>query len=272
MRKLLYLYPLLLAAPLLGQDPLSTARRYVVHSDGADWHLQGEGVVCCPCTVPCPCRTNGSPSYGHCEATLYLHIREGHYGTLSFNDLRLVNTSGSCAMSYQRLAAFYFDPSTQPEEREAFLKLMASFFQNGTAEFPHVRILPINAQITDGHLLRVSIPEVMQMAVDRNWGHDDAPLPFVAATDYFSNTIQYVRNLVYRMRDEDANLDFDYSRRQANYREVDLDASHYRTRSMIVQFSDGKGGFNQDQLRLIREQRLALPDLSTIRRELGRLR
>src|SRR6516165_10725373 len=50
-----------------------TAHSRTAHSTGKDWHLKGEGVVCCPCAVPCPCRTNGRPTYGHCEATLYLH-------------------------------------------------------------------------------------------------------------------------------------------------------------------------------------------------------
>src|SRR6185437_8417473 len=53
----------------------------VMHYDGKPWFLKGAGIVCCPCRVPCPCRRNGVPSFGHCEATLYLHIEAGRYGT-----------------------------------------------------------------------------------------------------------------------------------------------------------------------------------------------
>ncbi len=256
----------------IAQSPLSTSKRYAVRTDGADWHLKGEGVVCCPCAVPCPCRTNGGASYGHCEASLYLHIREGHYGTVSLSNLKLVNTSGACAMSYQKLAALYFDRSVGVEQQTAFMKLMASFFQDGAAEFPYVRAVSIDVKVTDGHLFYVSIPEILEMAVDRNWGQAAPPFPTTAATDHFSNALQYAQNLRYRMHDDDAKLDFNYSRRQANYRAVDLDAAQYRSKSMLIQFSDGKGQFNADQLRLIREQHLTLPDLDAIKQLVARLK
>ncbi len=264
---------LFLSSSVLAQSPLpSAALPEAVHYDGADWHLRGEGVVCCPCQVPCPCRTNGNPSYGHCEASLYLRIREGHYAAINLNNLQLVQTSGSCAMDYQKLAALYFDAPTTPEQQLAFMKLTASFFSSGAAEFPYVRTVPIDAQITHDHLFRISIPDILQMWVDRNWGQPAAPLPMVAATDYFSNALQYAQNIRYRLHDDLANVNFDYSNRQANYRTVDLDVSQYRSRSMLVQHLNESGWFNEAQMRLIHEQHLALPDLETIRKEVSRLR
>src|SRR5689334_19401272 len=112
------------------------AQSRIAHYDGADWHLKGEGVVCCPCSVPCPCRTNASATYGHCEATLYLHVREGHYGSIGLSGLRVVDTSGACGMNYEKLAAVYFDRSAGPAAEEAFLKVLASFLSTQTAEFP----------------------------------------------------------------------------------------------------------------------------------------
>jgi hypothetical protein len=61
-------------------------------------------------------------------------------------------------------------------------------------------------------------------------------------------------------------LDLNYGRRQANYRTVDLDASQYCSKSMLIQFSEGMGEFNEDQSRLIREQQLPLPDLAAFKR------
>ena len=242
------------------------------HSTGADWHLKGEGVVCCPCAVPCPCRTNGPATYGHCEATLYLHVGEGHYGDVRLNNLNVVDTSGPCGMSYQKLSAIYLDQGTPPGVQEAFLQLLASFSVSGTAEFPYVREVPIHVQVTDGHLFQVSIPEILDMAVDRNWGQAAPPLPPYAAQDRFANALQYAQNLRYRMHDEGAQSHFDYSRRQANYRAMDLDAADYRERRMIVQYLDGSGWFNAAMLQIINEQHLLLPDLEAIRREVTRLR
>ncbi len=243
-----------------------------VHSDGADWHLRGEGVVCCPCQVPCPCRHNGLPSFGHCEASLYLQIQEGHYAAVSLNNLRLVETSGACAMNYQKLAALYFDSSSSPGQRLAFMKLVASFFAGGTAEFPYVRIVAIDAQVTPDRFFRVSIPDILEMWVDRNWGRPAALLPVVAACDHYSNALQYSQNVRYRMHDEAAKVNFDYSHRQANYRTVELDASQYRSKSMLIQHVDLSGWFNESQLRLVHEQRLALPDLEAIRDAVSGLR
>jgi len=256
----------------LGQNPLSGPQHYSASSDGADWHLKGEGIVCCPCTAPCPCRTNDKASYGHCEATLYLHVRQGHYGPVNLNDMRLVNTAGNCAMSYAHLAALYFDRATSRDQQEAFLKLMASFVPTQSAEFPNVRVVDINTQVTDGHLYHISIPGILQMIVDRNWGRPEPPMPMFAASDYFSNTLQYAQNLRYVMHDVDAKLDFDYSRRQANYRDVDLDVQQYRSKRMLIQFQDGIGWFNENQMRLIHELDLALPDLAANRRLIARLK
>ena len=175
-------------------------------------------------------------------------------------------------MDYQKLAALYFDSSTTPEQQLAFMRLVSSFFPAGVAEFPYVRTVPIEAQINEDRFFRVGIPGILQMSVDRNWGRPTAPLPPIAACDHFSNMLQYSQNIRYRMHDNLANVDFDYSNRQANYRTVELDIGQYRSRSMLVQHVDRSGWFNEPQLRLIREQHLALPDLEGIREAASRLR
>ena len=266
------LLPVLIYSVVVRGPEATPLRPEVIHYDGADWRLRGEGVVACPCQVPCPCRHNGSPTYGHCEATLYLQIREGHYAAVSLNNLRLVQTSGPCAMDYQKLAALYFDSSSTPEQQLAFMRLVSSFFPTGVAEFPYVRTVPIEAEVTEDRFFRIVIPGILQMSVDRNWGRPTAPLPPIAACDHFSNMLQYSQNIRYGMHDNLANVDFDYSNRQANYRTVELDISQYRSGSMLVQHVDRSGWFNETQLQLIREQHLALPDLEGIREAASRLR
>jgi hypothetical protein len=180
--------------------------------------------------------------------------------------MRVVNTGGSCAMSHEPFAAIYFDNETSREQQTAFLKLMASLVPAKSADFPHVRTVQINAQVTGNHYYQVSIPGVLQMVVDRNFGRPEPPMPMFAAADYFSNVLQYAQNLRYVMRDDVANLNFDYSRRQANYRDVDLDAEQYRSKRMLIQFQDGSGWFNADQQRLIHQLNLPLPDLAATKR------
>ena len=260
------------AVVLAQATPAGGAGSRTAHYDGADWHLKGEGVVCCPCAVPCPCRTNGGPTYGHCEATLYLHIREGHYADVPLNNLNMVDTSGSCGMSYEKLSAMYMDSRTPPQAQEAFFKLLASFSAAQTVSFQNVRTLPIETKITDDRIFNISIPGILEMVVDRNWGRSSPPLPAFAAQDRFANALQYVQNIRYRMHDEGAGLRFEYDRRQANYRSIDLDIADYRARRMLIQYLDGSGWFNPPMLKIINEQHLLIPDLEAIRRDVRRLR
>jgi hypothetical protein len=69
------------------------------------------------------------------------------------------------------------------------------------------------------------------------------------------------------MTDREAGLDFNYSRRQANYRSVDLSSEQYRSKSMLIQFADGSGWFSTKQMELIRAQHLDLPQLDEIRKQ-----
>jgi hypothetical protein len=261
---------LVMATALSGQS-LRTEPPGVPPRDGADWSLKGEGVVCCPCRVPCPCRSNGKPSYGHCEATLYLRIKQGHYENVNLDGMELVQSGGMCAINYRTLSALYFGSSENPVRQAAYMKLMSGISGTPLA-FPGVQIVPIHAQVTDGHLFNVSIPDILEIAVDRNWGLSAPPMSMVAAADHFANAIEYVQNIRYRIHDDKAGLNFDYSRRQANYRLINVTGQHYLTKSMLVQFADGKGWFSGQQIALIKNQKLQIPDLDSIRDKAIRLR
>ena len=253
---------------------------------------------------------NGKPSFAHCEATLFLRIKQGQYGNVNLDGMNLVNSGGMCAIDYQKRAAVYFSSSDSPERRAAFIALNASFtstspgdpgvrvvpldalgigarllnvsipgilalnsaFSPPPAQELYVRVVPLNAQVTDEHLFKVSIPGILEIEVDRNWGLSAPPMPMVAAPDHFANLLQYVQNIRYSIHDPEAGLDFDYSRRQANYRVVDLTDEQYRTKSMLIQYSDYSGWYSPGQMALIKAQHLPIPDLAALREQASRLR
>lgn len=256
-----------LAVALGGSLALAGEGPVVAHYDGAPWHIQGEGAVMCPCAVPCPCRSNSTPTYGHCESAFYLHVRSGHYGAVNLAGVHLVEVGGDCAMCHRLVGALYFAVADTPAEQEAYEKLVASFSPQGVARFPFVRVVGIKVQDKDHHLLRVAVPGILLIVIDRNWGQPDPPMPRVAAPDHYANAIQYVQNLRYVVHDAGAHLNFDYSHRQANFRVIDVDVTQYQSKSMLIQFADGAGWFNKAQLRLIQEQHLLLPDLNAISRK-----
>jgi hypothetical protein len=186
--------------------------------------------------------------------------------------VRLAYLSGSCAMSYQGMTDLYFDNTVTPEQQQAFMKVVSSFFGGKPASFPYVRSVPMEVQVTAGHLYSIVIPQIMDIQVDRNWGQPTPPLPWVAATDHFANALQYIENIRYRLHDPDAGVNFDYSHRQANYRVVDLSSEQYKSGSMLIQHAQGDGQFSQRQLAIIKAQHLQLPDLDALGAKVVRLR
>lgn len=252
-----------LALPQAPGGSSATSVRY----DGSDWRLKGDGIVCCPCAVPCPCRSNAPATYGHCESTLYLRVKSGNYGRVDLSGTQLVRAGGMCAVDYQKLSALYFDESVTPTQREALMKLMASFSPSQVINFPYMRAARFDVTGSDDHIFKVIIPGILDIYVDRNWGQTSPPFPMVAAQDEVANSLQYAQNIRYRMTDREAGLDFNYSRRQANYRSVDLSSEQYRSKSMLIQFADGSGWFSTKQMELIRAQHLDLPQLDEIRKQ-----
>ena len=47
---------------------------------------------------------NAKPSFAHCEATLFLRIKQGHYGDVNLDGMNLVTGGGMCAIDYQQRA------------------------------------------------------------------------------------------------------------------------------------------------------------------------
>lgn len=263
-RLLWVLLTLTVAPPLWAQVRLPAQK---AHYDGASWHVKGQGFVCCPCAVPCPCRSNAPPTYGHCEATFYAEIHQGRYGKIPLDGAKFIQIGGDCSMSYHQLNALYLDASVTPAQRQALMQLIASFVRGQAVDFPYVIAVPIETRVTGGHLFSISVPGILEMLIDKNWGLPNQPFSPVAAQDNFANELLYVQNLRYKVTDDAAKLHFDYSRRQANYRVIDLDQSQYQNHQMLIQFTDGKGWFSPDQMRLIQEQHLPIPDLAAVRKQ-----
>src|SRR5437870_5450724 len=84
---------LLLIPPLLAAGVSLTLR---ASGSGAVWEARGEAIVTCPCSVPCPCRSNGPPSQPHCENLSYVRFVEGKYRNTSLAGLEYVWAANEC--------------------------------------------------------------------------------------------------------------------------------------------------------------------------------
>ena len=54
------------------------------------WHITGDWFDNCSCAVACPCTFAQAPDNGFCESVLFWHIRRGHYGDISLDNLSFV--------------------------------------------------------------------------------------------------------------------------------------------------------------------------------------
>jgi len=246
----------ILIAGIVQRESLPERKRIPFSSP---WHLQGEGMVCCPCNTPCPCRSNAPPTHGHCESSGGFHIAKGNYGDIPLDGMTFVVASS--AMDTQSVpAVFYVDSSATTEQVIALEHVFQQFI-------PLHQFMPLDTRLVKVTFERsrevygVEVPGVIQMRIERQLDSNGQPLLRTAALDYFSNTLEYARSLVYKVTDAQAGLKWDYSGRQANYRTIDLDSRAYQDSAMLIQFEDGSGYFTDKQLELIRS--LNLPMLAS---------
>ncbi len=220
------------------------------------WHLKGVGLICCPCTTPCPCRSNAPPTHGHCESGGAFHVAQGHYGDVTLDGLTFVVVHG--AMGPQATpTAMFVDSSATTQQMVALEHILQQFSPVRPLLFLNVKrakILFVRSE--GGRVLEVEIPGLLKFKIQRQLNSRGEPILRTAALDYFSNIIEYARNLTYRVQDQELGLKWDYSGRQANYRTFDLDSSDYENALMLIQFADGSGHFNERQQELIRDLKL----------------
>ncbi len=224
----------------------------------ADWHQKGEGLVCCPCTTPCPCRSNAPPTEGHCENTGVIRVTEGHYGNIPLDGLTFAAVHGSMGEA-SAPSSVYVDSSATDDQLIALERIFQTFNPLRPFLFPNVQRTKIALIHTpEEKTYEVNIPRVLEIKIQRQLDGRGHPLLQTAAIDYFSNTLEYARNLTYKVWDADGALRWDYSNRQANYRTVDVDSRDYWQGKMLIQYVDGSGTFSKEQLELIKSQNLPM--------------
>lgn len=223
-----------------------------------DWHLKGEGLVCCPCKTPCPCRSNGSPSQPHCEATGAYRIARGHYGKVRLDNFAFVTVDANMGTARAPLTLFV-EPQATDEQLIAIERIYQAFDPLLPVIFPAIVRLPLSfAAMENSSTYEVKIPGRLHLRIERQADAEGRPRMQTAAVDPFANILEYAQNLIYKVWDETGTLQWDFSGRQANFRDIDLDAHDYTNGKMLFEFKDGAGFFNDEQRELIKNLQLPL--------------
>jgi len=228
-----------------------------------DWHLKGEGLVCCPCKTPCPCRSNGQPSQPHCEATGAYRIVRGHYGKVRLDNFAFVTVDANMGTSRAPLTLFV-DQRATDEQLIAIERIYQAFNPLQPVIFPTIVRLRLSfVNIDNSRTYEVKVPGRLHLRIERQADGQGLPTMQTAGVDPFANILEYSQNLIYKAWDETGTVEWDFSRRQANFRFIDLDAQDYASGNMLFEFQDGVGFFNEKQMELIKNLQLPLLSGST---------
>lgn len=221
----------------------------------APWRLEGKGVIACPCRTPCPCRSNAPPTGPRCEALGVMQIESGYWGKTSLNRLRFA-IPGCMSNPFRFLPVLYVDSNSSEAEQKALQQILRDFNDQHSMVFVVIKRVPISFR-RQGDLLAAASPGLFCLKVKFPAAGSDQ-VRQTAALDYFSNTIQYVKNLVYWFRDPElgSTASWNFSGRQANYRVISVNSEDYRRKRMLIQWADESGSFNKQQLELIHELHL----------------
>src|SRR5436309_9378892 len=82
------------------------------------WRIAGDLSEACTCSVPCSCNFGQSPSpHSFCWALFSLDIKEGNYGTVNLDGLRMAGANGAKGF------VIYLDERANKEQADALRRI-----------------------------------------------------------------------------------------------------------------------------------------------------
>src|SRR5207253_10568072 len=76
--------------------------------DVPDFDVHGISMTECQCTAyACPCRSNGHPDHGSCDAADFTYIKHGHYGKVDMSGFKEIRDRKSTRLNSSHVAISY---------------------------------------------------------------------------------------------------------------------------------------------------------------------
>ena len=215
-----------------------------------DFELRGISFTECACTAyACPCRSNGHPTHGGCDAADFVNIRQGHYGKVKMDGFKAVVIGDLIDKDPSKVhGVVYFDDKTTPDQREAFKQMVGFMFAWNPPKLEAEKVVPIDFQISsDRKTYTLKVPGILE---EKGVMKADAkPQP---AMDLWGNQITYVDNVVFKYSDPEHG-NWDLSGRQANVKEFHTTKAMWDQKKMLIQHGDMSGTWTAEQRKLIQE-------------------
>src|SRR4029077_11365091 len=114
----------------------------------------------------------------------------------------------------------YADSSASFEQLVAFERIYQTFQPLRPFVFLDLKRVSLALTRPDKKTYQVNVPGLFELKIRRELDDRGEPLLKTAALDYFTNQLEYARNLIYKVWNPDGSLRWDYSGRQANFRNI----------------------------------------------------
>ena len=247
MRKVRIAVPLGLALALMGVIGLSEQKP--AEKTIPDFELHGISFTECACTAyGCPCRSNGHPTHGGCDAADFAYFKQGHFGKVKLDGFKAVVVGDLIDKDMSKVkGTIYFDEKDTPEQQEAFKQMLAFMFAWNPPKIEQVKMVPI--QFTEsGDTYTLTIPGILEEKAVKKSGAKPVP-----AMDLWGNKITYVDNVVFKYHDKGIG-EWDLSGRQANVKEISTTKAMWEQKKMLIQHGDMSGTWTAEQRKMIEKE------------------
>ena len=220
-----------------------------------DFEVHGIDFTECACTAyACPCRSNGHPTHGGCDAADFAYIKHGHFGNIKMDGFKAVIVGDLIDKDASKVhGTIYFDQKTTPEQQEAFKQMIGFMFAWNPPKVEHVKVVPIEfTESADQSTYTLTIPGILEEKGVIRRDKDGKPLHTVPAMDLWGNQITYVDNVVFKYHDKGIG-EWDLSGHQANVKEINTTKAMWEQKKMLIQHGDMSGKWTAEQRKMIEE-------------------
>lgn len=248
----------LLCAALFASNGFSQASK-PAPSSVPDFDVEGIGFTMCQCTAyGCPCRSNGHPTHGSCQAADFAFIRHGRFGNVRLDGVKALVVGDLIDVDpAQTGAVVYFDEKTTPAQREAFTQMFQYMFQFSAPKIAKVKVVPIrfaeHAKAAAGTVYTLEIPGVLEEKALMHRDNSGKPASTLPAMDQWGNSIHYADNLVFKYHDKELGTSWDLSGRQSNVKYFHTTKAMYEKKELLIQHGDMSGSWTAEQRAMIQK-------------------
>ena len=208
-----------------------------------------------------PLPENGAPNHGTCEAADFVHVSHGRYGKVRLDGLNAVVVGNLVDKNASRLySMIYIDQKADSAQRDALNSILQ--FLSGAYETSAINSSPVRtvsmafSESPDKTTYTLNIPGILEEKAVLHRDASGTPPSTVTAMDVWSNTENYLDNVVYKYHDAEVHKAWDHSGAYANIKYFHLTKSMYDRKEMLGQFGDFSGHWTPEQLAIIRKQGL----------------